>query len=260
MRIITLCTFILSLCLTTLDAKVQFSLSSPQKEIALNEKSPLKQDSQAVASKKASSTIIINLKEVFLASPIIYTVLIVMSFAALSLWLFTLLTFRPKEILSKNIIEDLQHRLMHADFDETFNYCTKKETLFPQVIASGLKCRHLGPQYMVDAMKSEGRRSTAFIWQRITLLDDIVMVSPLLGLLGTIVGMFYAFYDINRSVESLTALFDGLGVAIGTTVVGLLVAILAMSFSSILKYRTIKILNKVEIEAVALANIIQNRM
>ena len=65
--------------------------------------------------------------------------------------------------------------------------------------------------------------------------------------------MFYAFYDVNRSVESINALFDGLGIAVGTTVVGLIVAILAMLFATTLKYRLVRSLSLVENEALALS-------
>ncbi len=81
----------------------------------------------------------------------------------------------------------------------------------------------------------------------------------MLGLLGTVIGMFYAFYDVNRSAESINALFDGLGIAVGTTVAGLVVAILCMLFSTTLKYRLIKTLSHVENEALHLSTLIPNQ-
>ena len=80
----------------------------------------------------------------------------------------------------------------------------------------------------------------------------------MLGLLGTVLGMFYAFYDLNRSFESITSLFDGLGVSVGTTVAGIFVAILAMVLHSTSKYKLIKSLTYAENEAVTLARLIDN--
>lgn len=113
---------------------------------------------------------------------------------------------------------------------------------------------------MIDAMKSEGKRAATAFWQRLSLLNDIVVVAPMLGLLGTVIGMFYAFYDINRSAESINALFDGLGIAVGTTVAGLIVAIIAMIFYTTLKYRIVKTLAEVENEALALSTLIDSRV
>jgi biopolymer transport protein ExbB/TolQ len=71
--------------------------------------------------------------------------------------------------------------------------------------------------------------------------------------------MFYAFYDVNRSIESINALFDGLGIAVGTTVVGLIVAILAMVFYTTLKYRLVRTISLVENEALELFPLIEQR-
>jgi biopolymer transport protein ExbB len=112
---------------------------------------------------------------------------------------------------------------------------------------------------MIDAMKSEGKRASATLWQRLSLLNDVVIIAPMLGLLGTVIGMFYAFYDVNRSIESINALFDGLGIAVGTTVVGLIVAILSMVFYTMLKYQLVKTISHVENEALVLLPLIEAR-
>ncbi len=81
----------------------------------------------------------------------------------------------------------------------------------------------------------------------------------MLGLLGTVLGMFYAFYDLNRSMESVSLLFDGLGISVGTTVAGLIVAIVAMVLYAISKYRLVRILASVETEAQTFASLIDAR-
>ena len=111
--------------------------------------------------------------------------------------------------------------------------------------------------HMMDAVKSEGKRSTGSHWQKIGLLNDIAIIAPMLGLLGTVLGMFYAFYDVNRSMESISAFFDGLGISVGTTVCGLLVAILAMIFHSLTKYKLVKQLTLIENELATLTHLIK---
>ncbi len=125
-----------------------------------------------------------------------------------------------------------------------------------QIIASGISARKHGSQVMMEAMQSEGRRAATTLWQRISLLNDVTVVAPMFGLLGTVIGMFFAFYDSNRTTESLTAIFDGLGIAIGTTVAGLIVAILAMVFYTTLRFRVTTLLNAVENESLSLVSLI----
>jgi biopolymer transport protein ExbB len=131
--------------------------------------------------------------------------------------------------------------------------------MFGAIISAGLRARGSGTQIMIDAMKSEGKRTSAGLWQRLSLLNDVVLIAPMLGLLGTVIGMFYAFYDVNRSIESINALFDGLGIAVGTTVVGLIVAILAMVFYTTLKYQLVRTISRVENEALVLFPLIESR-
>jgi biopolymer transport protein ExbB len=201
----------------------------------------------------------LDLKEVFFASPVVYCILFVMSIISLSILLYTLITFKHKDLMSQATVEEIKSYLLNENFEEALSYCENKKNLLSAMIASGITTRKHGAIFMMETIKSEGKRATSSIWRRITLLNDIVVIAPMLGLLGTVIGMFYAFYDINRSIDSISALFDGLGIAIGTTVAGLSVAILSMIFHSILKFRVVKSLNLVENEAICLGNLIKTK-
>lgn len=200
---------------------------------------------------------LLDLKKVFGAAPIIYFLLLVMSVVALGIWLYSLFTFRPKDIMPEKFRNELKVLLEAEQYDLAQKLCVSKENLLSSLVRTGLTSRNLGPQMMIDAMKYEGKRASTAFWQRLSLLNDIVIVAPMLGLLGTVIGMFYAFYDVNRSIESINALFDGLGIAVGTTVMGLIVAILAMIFYTTLKYRVVRTLSLVENEALSLSTLIR---
>lgn len=200
---------------------------------------------------------LLDLKKVFGSAPIIYSALILMSVTALVIWLYGMFTFRAKEIMPETFRKELRSLLEKEQFDVAHQLCEKKNNFLALLMSSGLTSRKLGTQLMLDAMKSEGKRSSTPFWQRLSLLNDIVIIAPMLGLLGTVIGMFYAFYDVNRSVESINSLFDGLGIAVGTTVMGLIVAILSMVFYTTLKYRIIRILSLVENEAITLSTLIR---
>lgn len=200
---------------------------------------------------------LIDIKKVFLSSPIIYSLLSAMSIASLSIWLYSLAIFRPKEIMPMAFREELRSLLQLENYEGAKALCQHQPNLLSTLIKAGLTTRNFGAQVMIDSMKTEGKRASTPFWQRLSLLNDIAIVAPMLGLLGTVIGMFYAFYDINRSIESINALFDGLGIAVGTTVVGLIVSIFAMLFATTLKYRLIKTLSYVENEALALSVLIE---
>ncbi len=200
---------------------------------------------------------LLDIKTVFSSAPIIYSLLAMMSIASMGIWLYSLITFRTKDIMPEGFRKELKLLLAEGQYEEAFRFCERKENILSSLMKTGLTTRELGPQVMIDAMKSEGKRASTAFWQRLSLLNDIVIVAPMLGLLGTVIGMFYAFYDVNRSIESINALFDGLGIAVGTTVMGLIVAILAMIFHTTLKYRVVKTLSQVENEALTLSALIR---
>lgn len=211
----------------------------------------------AAESLSSQASQLVDLKKVFASAPIIYSVLLFLSVGSFTVWLYSLSTFRSKDFLPQEFVKSLKVLLRTSRFDEAGSLCERQGKLLGSIVSAGLATRQLGPQIMIDAMKSEGKRASTTFWQRLSLLNDVVIIAPMLGLLGTVIGMFYAFYDVNRSVESINALFDGLGIAVGTTVVGLVVAILAMIFYTTLKYQLIKTLSSVENEALALSPLIE---
>lgn len=232
-------------------------------EIVRNEKIPVSPLASAeilpASVEKTMHTIEINLRQVFAGSPIIYSILFILSVSSVCIWLYSMLTVRAVEFLPKYLVKEMRAKLVSNQFDEALDLCVKEKHFFCKMLASGILMRKHGLNTMIDTMKAEGKRSTIPFWQRIGLLNEIAIIAPMLGLLGTVMGMFYAFYDLNRSMQSISLLFDGLGISVGTTVAGLVVAILAMILHSVAKYKLIKTLASIENEAQNFAALIDAR-
>lgn len=199
----------------------------------------------------------IDLMKVFQSCPIIYILLFLMSFSACILWLYSLFTFRLSDMMPTVFMMEIRSLLAKKQFDKVLLKCEEEKHFSSLIISSGLLNRKHGPQVMIEMMQAEGRRYANLLWQRIAFLNEIAVIAPMLGLLGTVLGLFFAFYDSNRSTESITALFDGLGIAVGTTVVGLVVAILAMIFYTMLKFRLVKLMHTIENESLSLVSLIE---
>lgn len=193
----------------------------------------------------------IDLYQVFSSAPWIYALLGLLSMGAVMTGLYTVLMVRTAHLMPAHYRKAIERCLDKGEYESALTLCQEKPTLFSKMIAAGIQNKGLGHQATLDAIKAEGKRSTTSLWQKIALLNDIAVIAPMLGLLGTVTGMFYAFYDLNRSLDSVSSLFDGLGISVGTTVAGLMVAILAMIFYTLLKYRLIRALASVETEVMA---------
>ena len=81
-------------------------------------------------------------------------------------------------------------------------------------------------------MKAEGFRAERALWQKIGLLNDIAVIAPMLGLLGTVweCSMHFMISTARWKVSPRSLMVSG--ISVGTTVGGLVVAILSMVFHS----------------------------
>ena len=219
----------------------------------------IEKEEQEVAAEVKPNGIIIDLGQVFAGSPTIYMVLFSLSIASIGIWAYALLSLRTPELIPAEPLKEIREKLAAKNYGEALTLCEKTPTILFRMMMAGIQSRSQGQSAMLELMNSEGRRSSTKLWQKISLLNDIAVIAPMIGLLGTVLGMFYAFYDLNRSMESISALFDGLGVSVGTTVGGLIVAILALMFHAITKYRLTRQLAVIETEAHSLANLIDNQ-
>ncbi len=219
----------------------------------------IEKEEKEVAEAIKSDGIIIDLSQVFAGSPTIYVVLFSLSIASVGIWIYALLSLRTNELIPSEPLKELRIKLAAKNYNEALALCEKTPTILFHMISTGIQSRTQGQNSMLELMKSEGRRSSTRLWQKTSLLNDIAVIAPMIGLLGTVLGMFYAFYDLNRSMESISALFDGLGVSVGTTVGGLIVAILALMFHAVTKYRLTRQLAVIETEAHSLANLIDTQ-
>ena len=239
----------------SLPVEIDQALARDEQEISL--KSPL--DPLKEKTRSTTQSIQVNFREVLRGSPTIYILLLVLSITSICIWLYSMLTVRSIELLPPQLIKDLREKLVNKQFNDALELCARERHFFCKMLASGILVRNHGLNMMTETMRAEGKRATISFWQRISLLNDIAVIAPMLGLLGTVLGMFYAFYDLNRSVESVSLLFDGLGIAVGTTVAGLIVAIVAMILHSLSKYRLVRVLTSVENEVHTFASLIDTK-
>ena len=196
----------------------------------------------------------LDLAQVFQSCPIIYTLLITLSVVASVIWVYSLFTIRTTDMMPGEFMQQMRQLLGERRYEDAMAECQKDGGFSATIIASAIAARNHGPQVMMDSLHAEGRRCASAIWQRLSFLNEIAVIAPMLGLLGTVLGLFFAFYNTSQTAENITTIFDGLGIAVGTTVAGLIVAILAMIYYTTLKFRVVAVLNTIENESVALVS------
>ena len=94
-----------------------------------------------------------------------------------------------------------------------------------RILAAGIKNAKSNPQVMKEAIDDAGRAVAHELERFLTTLGTIASISPLLGLLGTVIGMIEIFGSQAPSGSNPIVLAHGISVALYNTAMGLVVAI-----------------------------------
>jgi biopolymer transport protein ExbB len=130
----------------------------------------------------------------------------------------------PKPFVMR-ILEQLEQQQIGAE--EAAELCQRNPSAVAQVLMAGIKKHGRSAVEVEQAVLDAGERVTNHLRRYLRLLSAISNVSPLLGLLGTVLGMIQAFNNISRSdaLGRPELLAGGIATALLTTAAGLLVAI-----------------------------------
>lgn len=171
------------------------------------------------------------LRIIELGGPLMY-VLIVLSIAMVAMVTYFFLAMSPGNIMPPAFLRRIQQAVGNKKIDEARMLCSQNRNIVSHIIRSGLDAVQKGPRGVLEAMNSEGSRRASSLWQKISFLSDIAVISPMIGLLGTVIGMFHAFMSVSTS--GITAgkinpayLTSGVAQAVITTIAGLIIGILA---------------------------------
>lgn len=198
-----------------------------------------------------------ELKLLFMSSPVINSLIAGLSVIAVLLFILQLITISSKNMMPSWLVNELNGLIIQKQYDEATKLCRANKGLLIATIVQ--RClEHAGQDHAIilEMLESEGRRRADIVWNRVSYLADVANVAPMLGLLGTVLGMIGAFFVLPSATASVTsrAMSQEIGGAMATTFFGLIVAIVASIFYSFLKGRATRVLAEVEESAHALAD------
>ncbi len=112
-----------------------------------------------------------------------------------------------------------------------------KHSVLGQVLAGGLACRRRDREHLQDALEISGRKAAAQLERFLPVLSMLATIAPLMGLLGTVIGMIEIFGSQSSVGSDPQALAHGISVALYNTAFGLVVAIPAAIAHRIFRIR-----------------------
>ncbi len=140
-------------------------------------------------------------------------------------------SLRKNKICPKNLVSHVWEMNKKGQLDKKEIQKIKRQSQLGRVLAAGLLNRHHERQIMKESVEEVGRHVVHELGRFLTTLGTIASITPLLGLLGTVIGMIQVFTVITTmGLGDPGILAEGISVALITTAAGLTVAIPSLMF------------------------------
>ena len=155
--------------------------------------------------------------------------IVVGSIIALAIVIERTLALKPERIAPPHLLAGVWQQLKAGEFDASRLKQLRQGSPLGAILAAGLANRGQGREVMKESIQEAAGHVVHDLERYLNTLGTIAAVTPLLGLLGTVVGMIRVFTEITiQGTGNANALAGGISEALITTAAGLAVAIPAL--------------------------------
>ncbi len=160
----------------------------------------------------------------WLMLPIIFCSVLALAITAERLW-----TLNPRKVAPPHLLSTLWQQIKDGELDAERLRTLRESSPLGKILAAGLANSRHGREVMKESIAEAASHVIHELERYITTLGTIAAISPLLGLLGTVVGMIKVFTEIMiQGTGNAAVLAGGISEALITTATGLSVAIGAL--------------------------------
>lgn len=154
----------------------------------------------------------------------------------------------PERLTPPDLIENLLLLIEKKEHQKAVSVCKQQDNIISAVTLKGLNKISKGPAVVEEAMLYEGKARIEGLWQHLSYLGDMAVIAPMLGLLGTVLGMIQAFnyQAFQAGIVKPLPLAQGLAKAMITTAFGLIVAVPILVFYAYFRGRIGRIVQNAE--------------
>lgn len=204
-----------------------------------NETSQQTGSSVPQAAEADSNSSQMSLLDLILKGGIVGYGIILLSVLSLALIVDYAFTIRKGKILPAKDILQLQELIQNPSEAAIEQFKKKEKSFIAQVTVAGLKESSQGYPAMIKAMEDAGEALASGIARKTEHLNVIGNIAPMMGLLGTVIGMLRCFNEIAHMTGAIEPkqLAGGIFEALITTCMGLIVAIPALYCYAVFRNR-----------------------
>ncbi len=177
--------------------------------------------------------------------PVMYLFLII-SVLTIAIGIDRVLVYRKTASANRLVEETMATKFAQGDVTEALAFAKEHpDNVLAQLVTEGLNAHQDG--FAVEpTLEAQAMRTVNVLQDRLSLLSTFVTLAPILGLLGTVVGMIDSFSVLDLSNGQPMAITSGVGEALVATAAGLCVAIVALVLHAIFSRKVNLIVSDME--------------
>lgn len=188
------------------------------------------QDAASGVAESAGPTLI----ELFHQGGWLMWVLLAFSVFAIANALYLLLTLREGRVSPNAVVRDVFEQLQRGDLQSARKVCDYRSSAFSHIAIAAIDAVSnlsetnpaMVPSVVEDAIEGEGARQAALLDESTEWLLDMSTIAPMVGLLGTVLGMLHAFHAVGDIAAARPVILaQGVSMALITTIAGLIIAV-----------------------------------
>jgi biopolymer transport protein ExbB len=185
-------------------------------------------------------------------SIVIISVLFAMLAVALYIYFERLLAIKAASTIDKNFMNQIRDHVMNGKLEAAKILCAQTDSPVARLTEKGVSRIGKPLDDINAAIENAGTLEVYKLEKNVNILATVAGAAPMIGFLGTVIGMILAFHQMASSggQAEMGALASGIYTAMTTTVAGLVVGIIAYMGYNHLVNRTDKVIHKMEANAV----------
>ncbi|MGO2294915.1 MAG: MotA/TolQ/ExbB proton channel family protein [Psychroflexus halocasei] len=183
---------------------------------------------------------------------IIIIILAVLLFVALYIYFERLFAIKAASKTDKDFMNQIKDNVSHGNIEGAKVRCAQENSPVARLTAKGISRIGTPLEDINTAIENAGRLEVYKLEKNVSVLATIAGAAPMIGFLGTVIGMVLAFYELATSSgqAEMGSLAEGIYTAMTTTVAGLIVGIIAYITYNHIVVRTDKVVHQMEATAV----------
>jgi biopolymer transport protein ExbB len=183
------------------------------------------------------------------------------SFATLWFIIDGLIKIRREKLLPTDVVEGVRDALSEGDLQAALDTCEANPGPLSRILLAGFGNISEGYEVIQESVSSAAELENEQLMQRVSYLNLCGQIAPMLGLLGTVIGMVFAFGTLGTGAQGAAkaqALAQNISTALWTTCVGLLISVPALLAFTIVRNFATRVILESEATVLDLIKVLRN--